>query len=237
MKIYLFLILLFTLTACGPNVNYIKRVQLLEENVSQPTTEEEIIDAIQKYENRVEDIMAAENQTGIWYKILGVRYMDNRMYGEALKAFQNSIQYHPDNQNLYYYVGVCAGYMANAELDYTISGSSQKRDNYIALAESAYIRAIELEPNYDRALYGLGVLYVYEMDQSAQAISYLERLLTIDTGHSDAMFVLARAYYTNFDFEAASDMYDRIINTTQDKTKLRNAEENKKLALDALYDL
>ena len=102
-------------------------MQFLEEGVSHPQTEEEITVAIQKYRQRVEDIMAAENQIGIWYKILGVRYLDNRMYDKALDCFQESVRYHPDNQNLYYYVGICAGYMAKAELDYNAERSEERR--------------------------------------------------------------------------------------------------------------
>ena len=74
---------LVLLSSCRPNVNYIKRMQALEEGVGSPQTEEEIVAAIQKYQGRVEDIMAAQGQVGVWYKILGVRYLDNRMYGEA----------------------------------------------------------------------------------------------------------------------------------------------------------
>jgi cytochrome c-type biogenesis protein CcmH/NrfG len=221
--------------SCGPNSKYIKRIQSLEEGVTNPTTIAELEDAISKYENRVEDIIAAEAQTGIWYKILATRYMDNKMYGQALKAFQMAIQYYPENQNLYYFVGVCAGYMANAELDYNGTGGSSKRENYLKLAESAYLRAIELENRYARALYGLGVLYVFELDQSEKAIPVLEKLLSIENKHTDGMFVLARAYYVNYDFQKAADMYDKIISTTTSEEKRTEAENNKKTALDMLY--
>jgi len=226
---------LVLLSSCRPNVNYIKRVQSLEEGVGNPQTEAEIEDAIQKYQRRVEDIMAADNQIGIWYKILGVRYLDNRMYDKALEAFKNAVKYHPDNQNLYYYIGLCAGYMANAELDFPGTGAEKRRNTYLALAESAYLRALELEPRYVRSLYGLSVLYVFEMNKSAQAIPLLERLLTIDTKHTDAMFVLARAYYMSYDYEAASTMYDRILKSTKNEAKRAEAEANKKAVLDALY--
>ena len=227
-------VLLF-FSACRANVKYIKRMQSLEEGVSHPQTEEEITVAIQKYRQRVEDIMAAENQIGIWYKILGVRYLDNRMYGKALDCFQESVRYHPDNQNLYYYVGICAGYMAKAELDYNASGSTAKRASYLALAESAYKRSLELEPGFVRSLYALAVLYVFELNRPGEAVPLLQRLLTIDTGHTDALFVLARAYYMLYDYQAAADTYERIIKTPKDKVKIGEAEANKKTVLDALY--
>ena len=114
--------------------------------------------------------------------MLATRYLDAKMYGEALKTFQTAIQYYPANQNLFYYVGVCAGYMAKASLDFNASGgTSAEKFNYLKLAESAYLRAIELEPRYVRSLYGLGVLYVFELDQCEKAIPYLETAPSVET--------------------------------------------------------
>ncbi len=210
-------------------------MQAVEEGVSNPQTEEEIAEAIKKYQKRVEDIIAAENQIGIWYKILGVRYLDNGMYEKALEAFKSAAEYHTDNQNLYYYIGVCAGHMANAELEYPGGGAEKMRNAYLALAESAYLRALELEPRYVRSLYGLSVLYTFELNKADEAVPLLERLLTIDTKHVDAMFVLARAYYMVYEHQAAADMYDRILHTTKNQAKRAKAEENKKKVLDDLY--
>lgn len=205
----------------------------MEEGVESPTTIEELKDAIQKYQERVADVQLAQSQIGIWYKILGTRYLDNKMYGEALKAFQEALTYYPDNQNLYYYVGVCAGYMSHAALDYNASGNNEVKYNYLKLAEEAYLRAIAIEDRYVRALYGIGVLYVFELDEPEKAIPHLEKALTIDTKNLDAMFVLARAYYSSYEFDKAVAMYDKIIETTKSDDTKKTAEENKQIALDA----
>ena len=222
-------------SSCGVSNKQIIRMQKLEEGVDSPTSIEELRDAIEKYQNRVKDIQLAQTQTGIWYKILGTRYLDNRMYGEALKCFQAALQYHPTNQNLYYYVGICAGYMSHASLDFDATGNADKKMNYLKLSESAYLRAIELEPRYTRALYALSVLYVYELDENEKAIPYLEKLLSIDTKNVDAMFVLARALYCTQEFDRAVDMYDKIISITKSSEKKADAENNKKIVLDASY--
>lgn len=233
-----FLIFSLVFVSCGKSYNQIKRLQAMEEGVSSPTTVDELRDAIGKYENRINDIMIAEQQTGIWWKILGSRYLDEGMYGDALAAFEKAIMYYPANPNLYYYVGLCAGYMADASLDYGATGDLSKRENYLKLAESAYSRAIELNPTYTRALYGLAVLYVFEFDKSksAKAIPLLEKFLTIETKDTDAMFVLARAYYVNYEFQLAIDMYDRIIATTSSEQIKAEAEANKKIVMDIMYD-
>ena len=222
------------LVSCGGVSNKtIIRHQKLEEGVESPTTIEELKDAIKKYQERVADVQLAQSQIGIWYKILGTRYLDNKMYGEALKCFQEALTYYPDNQNLYYYVGVCAGYMSHAAMDYNASGTNEVKYNYLKLAEEAYLRAISIEDRYVRALYGLGVLYVFELDEPEKAIPHLEKALSIDTKNLDTMFVLARAYYSSYEFDKAIEMYDKIIETTKSDDTKKTAEENKKIVLDA----
>ena len=237
MKKIVFFILtcLFLFSSCGVSNKRIIRMQKMEEGVGSPTTIEELKTAIEKYDTRIADLQLSQTQVGIWYKILGTRYLDNKMYGEALKAFQSALQYYPDNQNLYYYVGICAGYMSHTALDYNATGNMEQKYNYLKLAETAYLRAIEIEPRYSRALYALSVLYVYELDEPAKAIPYLERVLDIEKKHTDAMFVLARAYYSTYEFDKAVEMYDKIISVTTSDKKKADAEANKKIVLDASY--
>jgi tetratricopeptide (TPR) repeat protein len=232
-KIFFSLALCAVLAGCGGvDTKTIKRMQLLEEGVSGPTTVEELKGAIEKYGRRVEDVSMAQAQIGVWYKILATRYLDNEMYGEALKTFQKAIEFYPSNSNLYYYVGLCAGYMAKSALDYNAAGNTSAKYNYLKLSESAYLRALELEPRYARALYGISVLYVFELDESEKAIPHLEKLLTIDTKHLDAMFVLARAYYSTYRFDEAVSVYDRIIGFAPQDRK-NDALENKRIVLEA----
>ena len=212
-----------------------KRIKHMQEASGNPVTIEEIKAAINRYDSEVTEVQQKNAKIGLWYKILGTRYLDQKMYGEALKCFQEALQYYPNNQNLYYYVGVCAGYMSHAAMDFGGSGSTEVKYNYLKLAEEAYLRAIEIEDRYVRALYGLGVLYVFELDEPAKAIPHLEKALTIDTKNIDAMFVLARAYYSNYEFDKSAQMYDKIINTTKSAEKKATAEENKKTVLDAAY--
>ena len=82
------------LVSCGGVSNKtIIRHQKLEEGVESPTTIEELKDAIKKYQERVADIQLAQSQIGIWYKILGTRYLDNKMFFfEYLKTL-NSVRY------------------------------------------------------------------------------------------------------------------------------------------------
>ena len=125
--------------------------------------------------------------------------------------------------------------MSHTAMDFDGTGNHEKRYNYLKLAENAYLEAIRLEDRYVRALYGIGVLYVFELEEPEKAIPHLEKLLTIDTKNIDAMFVLARAYYSSFEFEKSINMYDTIINTSKSNETIASAEENKKIVLEAAY--
>jgi len=221
--------------SCGVSNKTVLRYQKLEEGVSNPSSIEDYKDAIKKYQERVADIQLAQQQIGIWYKILGTKYLDNKMYGEALKCFQSALEFYPDNQNLYYWVGVCAGYMSHQALDFGGTGASTLQYNYLKLAEESYLRAIQIEDRYVRALYGLGVLYVWELEEPAKAIPHLEKLLTIDTKNIDAMFLLASAYYSDYEFDKSAQMYDKIIQNTKSASVKAQAEANKKQVLDVQY--
>lgn len=229
------ILLISVFTSCGVSNKTVKRYQKLEEGVSNPTTVEELEDAIAKYQERVVDIQLANQQIGIWYKMLGSRYVDNGMYGEALKCYQQALQYYPNNQNLYYWVGVCAGYMSHAALDFNGTGAKEMKYNYLKTAEEAYLRALEIEPRYVRALYGISIIYSFEFGEHEKAIPYLEKLLTIDTKNTDAMMVLARCYYGTSDFDSAVKMYDKIIANTKSNEIKSIAQEHKESALNAAY--
>ena len=228
------LLVAFSFSSCSGNSKYINRIQQLEEGVSNPASIEELEEAISKYQARVEDIIMAETKTGSWYKILGIRYLDRQLYGKALENFLQAIEYYPTNQNLYYYVGLCAGYMAKASLD-DGSASNPVRERYLNLAESAYLRAIELEPRYARALYGLSIIYVFERDEPEKALPYIELFTQIETADMDGKMVLARVYYSLGEYQEAVDVYDEIIRQTKDTARRDAAQSNKEFVLEELY--
>ncbi len=231
------LVSMVSLSSCGgTSYKTVKRLQKLEEGVSNPVTKEELQQAIEKYDQRAMDLVAAQAQEGIWYKILGTRYLDERMFGKAMEAFQNALLYYPDNANLYYYVAICAAYQANAQLDFEAQGQSfahEKMMNYLKVSEDAYLRALSINPKYYRAMYGIGVLYTFQLNESEKAIPYLEKFLETQTKDTNAMFVLARAYYSTYQFQKAIDLYDKIIELNVNPDKTADARTNKNIVLDA----
>ena len=61
--------------ACSPSYKSVKRLQQLEEGVSNPTSIEELKAAIAKYDQRALDLVTTQAQEGVWYKMLGTRYL------------------------------------------------------------------------------------------------------------------------------------------------------------------
>ncbi|EMB22526.1 tetratricopeptide repeat protein [Treponema denticola] len=219
------LLLIFILESCN-KVTSIRRLQELEEGVSNPNTEAELKDAIRKYEKRVDDIIIAEERIGIWYKILGSRYMDQKMYKKALKAFQSALEYYPENPNLFYQAGLAASLTAKNSLDFELTGTDIEKKRYFSLAISAYTRALEIDPKHSKAVYALSVLYIFELNRPAEAIPILEKITEWEKKPIDHLFLLGTAYYMTGENEKAIAVYERIIEISSSAEKKAKAESN-----------
>lgn len=226
MKKICYLILMFAFFVSCSSRTFIQRLQEFEEGVRNPTTEEELQTAIKKYSRRIEDIIVAEERIGIWYKILGSRYMDKMMYKKALECFQKALETYPENQNLFYQAGLAAAKTAKSSLDFEPSERNNLRQKYFELSASCYKRAIEIEPDYHNAMYALSVLYVFELGEPESAIPILEKLVQSKKKPLDELFLLGRTYYVTGDTQKAIECYQRIIDTSGNAQQRKKAQEN-----------
>lgn len=211
------------------------RIAELSPRGAPPQSIEDLRKAISLYEKKIDEHVKDAAQTGIYWKILGSRLMDSRpgqkpLYSEALKALQNAARYYPEDETIHYLIGVSAGSLARSEYF-----SPAEQDEHYRLAEAAYLRAIDLQGRYTKALYGLGVLYTYNLGRAEEAIPYMELYVDINSRDTDGMFVLASARYLTGDFDGAVALYDRIIALTKDQNVKASAENNKQQAMDAVY--
>lgn len=223
----LVLILLFCalIVSCN-NKEFLLRMQENEEGVHNPTTVAELEDAISKYKKRVDDIMLAENRIAIWYKMLGTRYIDQKMYIKALDAFTQALTYYPENHNLYYEIGLCASNIAKNNASFLLGDTEKQRQDYYKMAKTAYMRALELQPAYTKAAYSLAVMYVFELNEGEKAISVLLPVIEREPKNYDALFVLASAYYISGQPNEAIKIYTDIIDTAKDKNIIESAQKN-----------
>lgn len=190
----------------------------------------EIEKLIGRYEKTVDDAVETAAQAGEFYKLLAVDYIDREMYGLALESIHEAIRYFPENPLLFYLAGMCSGRMAKAAVN-----QPESRETYLSQSEEYYLRAVELDNQFTEALYGLSVLYVFEMDRPGDAEPYLLRILERQTRHIEAMFLLARVYVYEGRIEEAVELYERIIDLGQSQEQRSRAEENKARLLEMQY--
>jgi len=205
-----------------------------QESGSSALSVEELKTAIAAYEKRIERHVEDAAKTATYWKLLAIRLMDRGLNGEALEALEQAIYYSPEDSALHCYTGIAAGIMAKS-LHVFPGRENRDRERYFALAEKAYLRAIELDSRNLRARYGLGVLYVFELNMPEEAIPHLRQYLEISRNDVDVMFVMARAHYMLRDFRAALDLYDRIITLSGDEQKRIDAHNNRQLVMEQMY--
>ena len=177
------------------------------------------------YESEVERTVKASKQIGIYYRMLTAEYMSLEMYNEALKNAENSIKYFPTSPLLYYYGAVSAAQMAESVRN------PSERKQYLDVSEQYYLRAVGLDPVYTEALYGLSVLYIFELDRPLDAEPLLETIMRRSRTNFDAMFLLARVRILKGDVEGAVELYSVIEEKSPDDEQKRSAADNRRRLL------
>ncbi|MDR0553784.1 MAG: tetratricopeptide repeat protein [Treponema sp.] len=220
-----------TLQKEGQRAVLAKRVAQVSGGI--PSSVEELRKAIAVYETRMDHYIKDAVQAGTYWKILATRLQDQGLHQDALSALERGIAYNPEDPTLQYLAGVSAAMVAKSYLD--IDGNTGGSDRYYALAEAAYLNAIKMDGQYGKPLYALGILYVFELNRPADAIPPLLRYMELRKNDVDGLFVLARAYVMNENYEEALDAYDQIIRTTNDKNRRSEAERNKQFVMDLYY--
>jgi len=202
-----------------------KRIVGLSSKGRSPETVDDLKKAIALYENQIELNVKTGAQTGVYWKILAIRLADKGMHEDALQAFERALYYKADDPTLFYLTGESASMAAASTLNFN-SSSPAERERYLNLAESAYLRSIELDPTYAKPKLGLGILYTFDMDRPSDALPHLERFMQIVPGDIGGMAVAARAYYMTENFERSIELYNRIITRTKDPKVKSEAQNN-----------
>jgi len=211
-----------------------KRIVELSPKGGPPETIDGLKQAIALYEDQIERNVKEGAQTGVYWKILAVRLADKGMHNDALEALERAVYYNSQDPVLYYLTGVSAANVAKSKVGFS-SNMGRERDYYYVLSENSYLRAIELDATYTKAMYGLAVLYVFELNRPEEAIVYLERYLQIQKSDISAMFVLARAHFVLGNYTQAVEVYDKIISQTKDSKVKEEALNNRDIIMGLMY--
>jgi tetratricopeptide (TPR) repeat protein len=211
-----------------------KRIAELSPRGGPPETIEGLREAIAAYEAQIALNVKEGAQTGIYWKILAIRLADRGMHRDALDALERALHYNSVDPTLFYLSGDYANTVAASVVGFS-GNSGTEKDRFLKLAETSFLRAIDLDGDYPKPKLGLGILYTFDLDRPAEAIPHLERYLEQMSSDVKAMFVLARAYYMTGNFDRAIDLYDRIIARSKDPKVKAEAENNKEIIRDQVY--
>ncbi|MDC7228561.1 MAG: tetratricopeptide repeat protein [Spirochaetales bacterium] len=176
---------------------------------------------ISYYEKDAARTVKASKQIGIYYRMLALEYMSLEMYNEALKSIEAAVDYFPTSPMLFYYGAVCSAQMTQAVFD------EVRADSYLDTAEQYYLRALQIDPGYTEALYGLSVLYIFELNRPLDAEPLLERLLSGGSANFNAMFLLARVKILRGETDAAEELYSTIEEKAPDDETKQKAKDNR----------
>jgi len=211
-----------------------KRMAQLSPKGGPPETIDGLKAAIALYEKQIEQHVKDAAQLGAYWKILAVRLADKGLHRDALDAFQQAVQFNPDDPTLFYLIGESASVVAAATLGFS-GNSGTEKEHYTRLAETAYLRSIQLDSAYPRPRLGLGILYTFDLNRAAEAVPHLERYVELAPNDIKGMFVLARAYYMTESYDRAVALYDRIIARTKDPKIKAEAQNNKDTIRNLMY--
>jgi tetratricopeptide (TPR) repeat protein len=215
-----------SLAACGRDrdayLEPLKRTEPVEASKFSDRRIAELKAGIRKYRAEVDRKVQASQQLGIYYRMLALRYIDLQMYQPAYEALEQARAIYPENAILFYYSAVCAGHLSQAQTE------AARRSGWLDRSERLYRRAIALDPDYPGALYGLAVLYVFELDRSEEAVALLEHLLEKQKSDTDAMFLLANVYYRLRRQGLALELYDRLLRMDLPADKRQQAQANRR---------
>lgn len=187
---------------------------------------EELKKEIRTYRGIVEEKVKANEKLGTFYKLLAIAYIDRRMFGEALESIESAIRIYPEQAPLFLYKAIAAGRLSKAIMD------KKEKAELLETAETSYLRCIDLDPLSVGGLYGLAVLYAFELNRPNEAIPLLQKILVKQKQNVEALFLLARVYVAVGYVEDALSTYDRIIDTPSAGTLREEARKNKKLILE-----
>ncbi len=191
-----------------------ERMGALEEEGGVSVNEERINELkgdIKRVDREIDATIEKVRNRGNYYKLLGLKYMDYSMWSEGAEAFDGALKVYPENTRLHYYRGVCLAQSAMNE------SSRTRREELFASAEADYKRAAELDRIYTSPLWGLAILYVYELDRASEAAPLLDRLLEIEPSNEKATLLRAELYRAAGDKMRALDLYHKLQVDGKDK--------------------
>jgi len=203
------------------NTELAERVYDLEQTGGSPEDPEkikEIRKEINKWEKELNDAITAGRNTGRYYRVLGLKFMDYKMYAPARDSFSRAIEITPENARLYYYRGVAVSRLAIAR------DNEEERGMELEQSEKDYQRGIALDPKFMPPYYSLAILYIYELDRPFEAEPYLQKFLEVERSDGRARLLYGQLLEQMGQPEKAMDQYTKLLSLSGYTEEKKQAE-------------
>ena len=207
----------------GRNTELAERVYELENGSGggdgeEPAEIREIRKELNRWEDELNDAITAGRNTGRFYKSLGLKFLDYKMYGPARDSFSRSLEFSPESGRLYYYRAVALSRLALTRQN------PADRMKEMTLVEQDYLRAIAMEADFSPPYLSLGILYIYELNRPFEAAPYLEKYVSVERSDSKGQLLYAQLLEEMGQLEKAVDHYNRVLDlpsTEEEKDQAR----------------
>jgi tetratricopeptide (TPR) repeat protein len=198
------------LVSCKPNRNteLAERVYDLEQigsSEEEPEKIREIRKEINRWEKELNDAITAGKNTGRYYRVLGLKFLDYKMFSPARDSFSRALEITPENGRLYYYRAVAVSRLAISR-----DNPAEKLEE-LTLAERDYLKAILLEPQFMSPYYSLAILYIYELSRPFEAEPYLRKYLDMERSDGRALLLYGQLMEQMGKPEKAMDQYTKLL--------------------------
>lgn len=176
---------------------------------------------ISTYRKIVDEKISAAEKLGTYYKLIGLKYLDYSMFRLALEAFEEALDIYPENANVLYYAGLTSARLSKTE------SSQVESANLLNRAVRYYQASLSVNDRFSSPMYGLAILYVYELDQPELAVPLMELYNAIQKSSMNGRFLLAAALYASGREGEAVDAYDYIIDRSENPLEVESARSNR----------
>jgi len=185
---------------------------------------------IRMVEREVEKTIELVRNKGTYWRLLGLKYMDYKMWKEAASAFEEAIDIYPESAFLLYNRALSLGQLSR------LADTQEQKMAYLLRAREGYKQAISIEPRFTPAMYALAVLLVFEFEEPLEAQILLEDYLEIERGDINARFLLARTHVELNNNVDALRLYEEISNIARNEDDIRKADELYRIVESGVYE-
>ena len=228
----LLLALSLLLTSCGQKENRNELAERLAQQDGLEPDEAQIQEwkkRLREIDDDVEDTLEkVQDKSGYW-RLLGLKYMDHKMWGQAFSAFEEAVALEPERASLLYQRSLSLSQLALSE------SSELERQRLFEEAEFGYRRALNVDSRHTPSMYALAALLVFELDRPREAGVILEDYLRIERSHIGARFLLAQVRLIEGRPDAALDLYEEISSIAPGTQEEQQARELANQVLSGAY--